>query len=144
VPEDALALGRSRPGEGNRSWSAGAGSGALAVGIAQASWTLRAAHKRCPSERVYVDWSEFKAAGHGLFLWEAFVTAKAKALTHVDDATVAVGCFCDALPEPDRANAVLAERPFSLIGAIAIWSGWNNDLGLMQRPCLVLKAAPSG
>lgn len=31
-------LGRARTGEGNRSWSAGAGTGALATGLVQLAW----------------------------------------------------------------------------------------------------------
>jgi hypothetical protein len=70
----------------------------------------------------------------------AFVTDKAKAATHVDDATIAVACFCAALPDPARQNAVLAERPLSLIGTAAVWAGWSDDLELLRAPCLVLKA----
>jgi hypothetical protein len=34
-------LGKARAGEGNRSWSAGAGAGVLATGLAQGAWMLR-------------------------------------------------------------------------------------------------------
>jgi hypothetical protein len=34
-------LEKARDGEGNRPWSAGAGAGALATGLAQGAWMLR-------------------------------------------------------------------------------------------------------
>src|SRR6266545_5843342 len=110
VPEQPLRLGRARPGEGNRSWSAGAGAGAMATGIVEVAWIFSELRRRCPKAKPYLDWAEFAAAGCGLFLWEAFVTAGAKAATHVDDATVAVAAFRDCLPHPTAMNAVTAER----------------------------------
>jgi hypothetical protein len=94
---------------------------------------------RRPDETVYVQWEEFESADNGLFLWEAFVTRGAKAASHVDDATVAVACFTAALPDPGSANAVTAERPLSLVGAAAVWSGWGRrapvwSLRLRLRP----------
>ena len=94
-----------------------------------------------PTMSVYLDWEAFVRAGSGLFLWEAFVTDRAKAATHVDDATIAVACFLDALPDPREANAVEVERPLSLIGAAAAWAGWSDELDILRQPCLVLKAS---
>jgi hypothetical protein len=142
VPGMPLKLGMARAGEGNRSWSAGAGAGALATGVVQVAWILSELRRRCPETRPYLDWVEFSQAGCGLFLWEAFVTDRAKAASHIDDATVAVGRFCASLPDPTASNAVAAERPLSLLGAALLWSGWSSDAGLLHRPCLVIKAAP--
>jgi hypothetical protein len=144
IPENPLGLGAARPGEGTRPWSAGAGTGALTTGLVQAAWVLTELRNRRPSDRVFLDWTAFAATGAGLFLWEAFVTEKAKAVTHVDDAAVAVACFTAALPDPGRANAVTAERPLSLVGAAAVWAGWSDDIELLRKPCLVLKAAAAG
>lgn len=142
VPDDPFRLGAARPGEGTRRWSAGAGTGALTTGLVQAAWVLTELRERRPKSSVYLGWEEFEAVGGGLFLWEAFVTEKAKAATHVDDATIAVACFAAALPDPRSASAVTAERPLSLIGAAALWAGWSDDIELLRAPCLVLKAAP--
>lgn len=142
VPEQALQLGRARAGEGNRSWSAGAGAGALATGAVQVAWTLRELRRRVPRTPALLEWRAFVRAGRGLFLWEAFVTDRAKAATHVDDATVAVTAFRDALADLDAANAVSGERPISLLGAALLWSGWSDDLALLRTPCLVIKATP--
>lgn len=140
VPEDPMRLGSGRPGEGSRSFSAGAGPGALVTGLVQMSWVLAELRARRPFDRGFVEWQAFEEEGGDLFLWEAFVTAEAKALTHVDDATAAVRCFCEALPDPRTANAVTAERPLSLVGTAAIWAGWSSDVSLLHDPCLVIKA----
>ena len=142
VPAEPLRLGMARPGEGNRSWSAGAASGALATGLVEVAWALNELRRRRPSTAVYLDWAEFMGAGEGLFLWEAFVTDRAKAATHVDDAAVAVAAFRHVLPRPQAANAVDSERPLSLVGAALLWSGWSEDLELVRAACLVIKASP--
>ncbi len=142
VPHEPLRLGMARPGESNRSWSAGAGAGALATGMVEVAWTLKELSRRRPETRFYFDWAEFAEAGRGVFLWEAFVTERAKAATHVDDAAVAVVAFREGLPDPTVANAVTAERPLSVIGAALLWSGSSDDVDLLQRPCLVIKARP--
>jgi hypothetical protein len=140
VPEDPFRLGAARPGEGTRPWSAGAGTGALTTGLVQAAWVLTELRQARPADPVFLSWSSFDVAAGGLYLWEAFVTEKAKETTHIDDATVAVACFIAALPEPERASAVTAERPLSLIGAAALWARWSDDVELLRAPSLVLKA----
>lgn len=142
VPDKPLLLGRARQGEANRSWSAGAGAGALATGAVEVAWILAALRERLPASGPTLDWDAFMQSGRGLFLWEAFVTDRAKAATHVDDATVAVSAFRDALPDIAAANAVSTEaRPLSLLGAALLWAGWSSDLGLLHQPCIVIKAA---
>jgi hypothetical protein len=141
VPVDEMALGRARFGEGNRSWSAGAGTGAMATGLVQAAWVLDAIHVRNSDEHLWIDWTAFSAVGQGLFLWEAFVTAAAKGATHVDDAAIAVAAFTAALPDPAQASTVTAERPLSLIGAAAMWSGWSSDDDVLRAAPLVVRAA---
>jgi hypothetical protein len=140
VPDDPFRLGAARPGEGTRPWSAGAGTSALTTGLVQVAWVLVELRERRPADHVHLDWAAFEAAGVGLFLWEAFVTEQAKATTHVDDATIAVACFTDALPDPRSASTVTAERPLSLVGAAALWAGWSDDVELLRAPGLVLKA----
>jgi hypothetical protein len=142
VPDEPLWLGRARQGEANRSWSAGAGAGALATGAVQVAWILAELRRQAQDTESWLDWEAFTQSGRGLFLWEAFVTDRAKAATHVDDATVAVAAFRDALPDISAANAVRTEaRPFSLLGASLLWAGWSHDLELLHTPCIVVKAA---
>src|SRR5687768_8806186 len=40
VPKDPNDIGRSRPGEGNRPFSAGAGASAALIGIQQVAWIM--------------------------------------------------------------------------------------------------------
>jgi hypothetical protein len=140
VPNEEFALGRARVGEGNRSWSAGAGTGALATGLVQAAWILEEIRRRNADETLWIDWSAFAAVGRGLLIWEAFVTAAAKGASHVDDAAIAVEAFTSALPEPGTKSTVTAERPLLLIGAAALWSGWSTDLSLLHAAPLVIRA----
>ncbi len=143
VPTNPLNLGKARQGEHIRSWSAGAGSGALATGLVQVAWILRELHHRSGATQLHLDWSTFRESG-GVYVWEAFVTDRAKAATHVDDAAVAVEAFMTALPDPEQHNAVVADEPLSLVGAAAAWSGWLPKIDALARPCLVVKAVPAG
>jgi uracil-DNA glycosylase len=143
VPRNPLELGKARPGEHNRSWSAGAGSGALATGLVQVAWILRELHERAPTTELHFDWSAFTHSG-GLFIWEAFVTDKAKATTHVDDATVAVETFIATLPDPMAHNAGVVDEAMSLAGAAAMWSGWTQEESVLSERCLVIKAVARG
>ena len=140
VPREEMNLGRARAGEGNRSWSASAGTGALATGLVQAAWVLDGIRHRHPNAAFWTDWPAFASAGCGVFVWEAFVTATAKGVSHVADAEIAVAAFTAALPDPRRAATVTAERPLSLIGAAAIWSGWSTDDALLHASPLVVRA----
>jgi alkylated DNA nucleotide flippase Atl1 len=138
---DPRRLGAARPGEGNRPFSGGPGTAALVTGLVQTAWILRSLRERRPGAVAFLDWDEFTGVGRGLYLWEAFVTGKAKAASHVDDALIAATTFCDSLPDPQAANAVEAERPLSLVGAALLWSGWSQEAALLHKPCLVIKAS---
>jgi hypothetical protein len=140
VPESADMLGSARPGEGNRAWSAGAGTGALATGLVQTAWVLAAIRRRVTDTALHLEWEPFVRAESGLLVWEAFVSAAAKGVSHVDDATIAVETFVRALPDPRAASTITAERPFSLAGAAAIWSGWLDDPHALHTQTLVIRA----
>lgn len=145
VPHDHQRLGKARDGERDRAWSAAAGVGALATGLVEEAWVLAEVAARVGEIQVTLDWSCFAANPRGLFLWEAFVTAAAKKATHVEDATVAIVAFLEALPNPLRQNVVREERVLSLIAAAALWSGITSDMTLLSSPCVVLRAAaPTG
>lgn len=143
VPANPLRLGSARPGEGNRSWSAGAGSGALATGLVQVAWILAELRQRAATKDATLDWRAFAEGSGDLFLWEAFVTDRAKAATHVEDASAAIAAFRATLPDAAAANAVTAERPLSLVGAAVLSSGWSDDRLLLTMPCVVIKAVPA-
>jgi len=148
--EDEAALTRARPGEGNRAWCAGAGSGALATGLVQVAWALQKIRNELERPApVYLDWLAFEQAERGLFLWEAFVSAEGKAtlLTpdsdqHVADARAGVLAFVDAQPHLSTSKIIRDDLGpvHSLIGAALLRTGWSTDLELLAQPCLVLKA----
>jgi hypothetical protein len=140
LADEPLALTKGRDGEGNRAWSAGAGSGALATGLVEVAWILGEVRKRVVSASVHLDWSSFEcAAGGRLFVWEAFVSGAAKGSGHVDDAQIAVRAFQKALPEPAARCLVRPRGPvISLIGASLLRAGWSSALDLLGAPCLVL------
>ena len=137
-------LTQAREGEGNRAWSAGAGSGSLATGLAEVSWILD--RIRQESERsehdmeAFLDWGLFERADRGLFIWEAFVTGKGKTGSDVGDAQAAVEGFRCALRDPPLKSAVCpASRTRSLIGAALLWADWSSDIALLKEPCVVIK-----
>src|SRR5690606_25833107 len=90
---------------------------------------------------VFLSWHEFSASQSGLFLWEAFVTGKAKGDSHTADARLGAEAFACALPDPMSCNAVTcANGVHSLVGAALLRTGWSDDLRLLQEPCLVVRA----
>ena len=153
VPDDPSGLTAGRAVDGNKPWSAGAGASALAAGLTETAWILREIRRRLKDGGVppatHFDWEEFTRADAGIFLWEAFVTGKAKAGGtdsdkggHVADALTACKAFASRLPDPGTASP--CEPPHaarSLIGAAVLWSGWSKDLALLRARCVVVKPA---
>lgn len=142
LPRDASELTRARNGEGDRASSAGAGSGALATGLAQTAWILRELRPKAPTVRAFLDWHAFATAKSGLFIWEAFVTKEAKVDTHEGDATKATDAFGAALPNPVPKSSVTQRGPevSSLIGAALLRTGWTTDISVLGQACLVIRA----
>jgi hypothetical protein len=146
--EDPARLTAGRKGDGGRPWSAGAGTGALATGLAEVSWILQEVRRKLEREvEAHLTWSTFVAEG-GLLLWEAFVTGGGKPLSesnaHAADAMAAVEAFVDALPNPTTMNAVEETDVISLVGMSLLRTGWTQDLGTLGTPCLVIKALERG
>ncbi|MCF3141650.1 hypothetical protein [Streptomyces platensis] len=71
-------LGRARSGEGNRPWSAAAGAGALATGVAQTAWMLSRLHTLVPEASATTRPERFAAGQARLLLAEAFVSGTGK------------------------------------------------------------------
>ncbi|MEW5788829.1 MAG: hypothetical protein AB1899_13350 [Pseudomonadota bacterium] len=142
LTEDEQNLTSARPGEGNRPWSAGAGCGALATGLVQVAWVLRAvrAALRVPRQ-AHLHWGDFAMTPGSLLIWEAFVSGKTKGSSHVADAQLAVEAFFLAMPNPESANAVRCNTPVhSLIGATLLRTGWAQSSDVLASSCLVIKA----
>jgi hypothetical protein len=139
LPHAERELGKGRAGEGGRPWSAGAGCGALATGLVQATWTLTEIRKRCPAaSNAHLDWATFNIASRGLLLWEAFVSGARKGADHVADARRAVSAFEAKLPLPE--TDIIAVNPVSLAGLALLRAGWPVGLDALTQPCLAIKA----
>jgi hypothetical protein len=76
-PASAEQLNRQRAGERGRPWCAGAGTGALALGLQQSAYVFdRIAQHARP--RVTFDLEAIERGDADLLAWEAFVSGKAK------------------------------------------------------------------
>lgn len=82
----------------SRAWSAGAGCGALAACLALMPWCLQTLIERAGAIEATVDLTKFATGKCQLLVWEAFVSGAAKALSHHDDAALAVAEFASRYP----------------------------------------------
>jgi len=131
-------LTSAREGEGNRPWSAGAGSGSLVTGLAETLWVFSRIREYMSSEPpVTTEWDEFQYMDGGLLLWEAFISADDKVGSHHGDAGAAVESFCKDLPPEDMIDE---ENVFSLVGASLLRAGWDVDRDILSVPTLVVGA----
>ncbi|QFT12815.1 hypothetical protein [Vibrio sp. THAF190c] len=130
----------ARNGEGNRSWSAGAGTGALATGLVEVLWVMNTISETLGyAPKAEFSWERFQA-NNGIFLWEAFVTASAKGLSHADDAVIGVNAFIKSLVDFEASNAISESSVLSLVGAAALRAKWTTDIEVLSLPCHVIKA----
>lgn len=137
---DPILVNSARKGEGNRSWSAGAGTGALATGLVEVLWVLnKVASLQGQPPKAELSWVTF-INSDSVFLWEAFVTSVSKGAGHAEDAAIAIKCFKSALPNMDDANAIEESSVLSLVGAAALRTGWSDNIDMLSEPCLVIKA----
>jgi hypothetical protein len=143
------ALGRARAGEGNRPWSAGAGAGVLATGLAQAAWMLARLVDTVPGTTVTTRPARW-ATPHGpkLLLAEALVSGAGKPVPtasgpHAADAEAAARALAERLPEPSLLASDVRcapHRPFNLLAAAAMWAGLNILHDELHADVLVLRA----
>jgi len=146
VPESADDLSRGRQGEGNRSFAAPPGAAVATLGTHQAAWLLRRLSLSCDGTCAFTldpkEWPSLSSRPM-LFCWEAFVAGVAHSTSeehaHIQDAATAAIAFLENEHCLTNANAVTTEQPFSLIGAVALWSGWTSNLQALYEPTLVIK-----
>ena len=144
VPDSKLDLLRGRRIDGNRPWSAGAGSGALVTGLVECAWVLREIFEKAGAKvQPTLDWECFVSGGANLFLWEAFVSGKAKTSSssgnsngHIHDAETAAREFLTADKKVSREDADV----FSLAGAALLYTGLTTDREVLKKQCMVIKA----
>lgn len=108
----------------NRAWSAGAGCGALGAALGLMPWCFTQIAKHTKKRLATTSPIAFRDRG-GLFVWEAFVSGHAKAVTHMDDASLALAAF--------QARYLLApsdvpdEPAVNLAAATLMATGWTID-----------------
>jgi hypothetical protein len=141
VASDPQGLTSARQGETNRAWSAGAGSGSLATGLTICAWIFEKIHCLAQvSVQPTVEWASFVSTEANLFIWEAFVSGTAKAVSHHGDAEIAARTFWAKYPNIVKANAITTQNPYSLVGAALLRAGLTRDLSILSKPCIVIKS----
>lgn len=143
VPDNSRDLSKGREGDSDRSWSASSGAYVTTLGIHQSAWILKRLHESSSYKCTFtLDFQRWPPISHRqiLFCWEAFVSGKdAHSDDHMRDAATAAVFFFDNERNLQRVNAVKSENPISLIGAVALWSGWVTDLEFIHKSTLVIK-----
>jgi hypothetical protein len=149
-PDAWRGLGKARSSEGNRPWSAAAGAGALATGLAQGAWMLRKLADLVPELAVSTQFEAWQARGAQLLLAEAFITAAGKpeplaASQHLADAAAAGLALLEMLDSPATLTSSVScspREPFNLLAAMALWAQLRIDLAELQAEVLVVAARP--
>ena len=134
VSQDPQLLGVARIGEGNRSWSAGAGTGALATGLVQAAWTLRALRAKAPDTRAFIDWQSFERAQAGLSCGRRSCRLRPKPRTsHTTATPQSRSSASSSYRDPADGDDLDAERPLSLIAAAALERLDDRSCGIAAK-----------
>lgn len=148
-------LGRARTGEGNRSWSAGAGTGALATGLVQLTWLLGYVRAGIGSQlRATTQVDRFPSGERSLLLAEAMVTGDGKpepvgGLQDEADALAAARRLDEILggrlaeAERIQSDVVCAPHtPLNLAALSALHAGVMIDADELRLDVLVAKVKP--
>jgi hypothetical protein len=141
LPADPILLTSARAGEGARAWSAGAGCGSLATGLAEVLWILsnmqqNSKGKIKPTYKV----DALLGGRANLLIWEAFVSSNSKGNSHCDDSIIAVRAFSERLNANSLLTDVSVSNPYSLVGAALLRSEITDDVGFLKEQCIVIKA----
>ena len=136
---DVMTLTKARCGEGSRSWSAGAGTGVLATGLAVIPYILSALRRATPTANVTFDFRHPPSGPGGLLLWEAFVSNDDKGDSDEDDALIAARMFERACADLPGSQKLTPEPCFNLLGAMLLRTGWSTDPALLEAEMLVAK-----
>ncbi len=136
---DVMKVTKARQGEGTRSWSAGAGAGVLATGLAVIPYILSSIRAASPTAVASLDYYNPPTSPGCLLLWEAFVSANEKGDSHQDDALIAAKAFQRACIDLPAFQKLQPESCFNLLGAMLLRTGWSTDLSLLEAETLVVR-----
>lgn len=146
IPSSARRLGRSRLGEMNRPWSAGAGCAVLALGLQQLAWllaTLRRRLSRGPAPTLR--WPTLASGAATMHLWEAFVSGPGRGTVqdHVDDARAAAEELtwrAVQLRHGQDLSSDIDGHGLNLAAAALLWSGLHTNPAVLREPITVIRA----
>ena len=154
-PVDAwMTLGQARQGETvdgrSRPWSAGAGSGALATGLAQLAWVLERIGSALPGLRCTTRPEPWLDGEAELFVWEAFVSGTGKPIPseitqHAADAAAAADTFAERLEEETLTHSDVVCTPassFNLAAAAAAYAGLAIPSAELREQVQVYRTRP--
>ena len=141
VPIQSESLSKGRADEGNRSMFAPIGGYVTTLGCHQSAFILSRISNFKKSHKLTLDptvWRE--CTKPTILIWEAFVSgpAHSKNGDDVHDAATAADYF---RAHQNEFKVITADPspPLSLVGAVALWSGWRNDIAVLKEKCLVLR-----
>lgn len=115
----------------SRPWSAGAGCGALAAGVANVAWIFSALYDTCGPISCTSQLDRFVRGEAQILVWEAFVSGASKASTHDGDADLAVKAFDLEWPYP--VSAIAHEASVNLAVSAVLAAGHTillDEIGL--------------
>jgi hypothetical protein len=142
-------LGTARSGEGNRAWSASAGAGVLATGLAQTAWILDMLAGLHGDLTVTTQSDRWQHGQARLLLTEAFVSGTGKPVPvsgnqHAADAAAAGKEFVHRLDYDTLTSDVRCApaTPVNLLAATAMWAGLTIDSDELRSDVLAIKAKP--
>lgn len=131
-------LDKARDGEGDRSFSAGAGACVLTKALVIVPYILEGLRCRAATARPTFKWRARLSQGD-LLLFEAFVTHAGKS-SHIDCARLAVAQFPREWEKRSSLQSALEESStLNLLGSMLLRMGWTNDLSALSEPCLVVR-----
>lgn len=144
-------LGRARTGEGNRAWSAGAGAGSLATGVAQTAWMLSRLHTLAPEATATTQPQRFIAGEANLLLTEAFVSSTGKPVPvaagqHAADAEAAAHATLAYLTDGSDGFPHVTcapHRVLNLLAVLADWGGMSVPRDELHMNVLVIRTLPT-
>lgn len=149
--DDWRHLGRARTGEGNRSWSAGAGTGALATGLVQMAWLFDFVVDRLGPVPTTTQLPKFHQRASRLLIAEALVSGRGKpepvdGLQDSADAAAAALRLADAVrgSAGERQSNVRCDPRGSLNLAVAaaLRAGLDIDPAELGAEVLVAQVMP--